>query len=398
MSTEDSSLESSSPRWLTAPLWLAGFRPFFTLAFVSGALLPLIWGLVFAGQWPLPASALPPLVWHAHEMFYGFGWAVLGGFLLTASKNWVGVRGIHGAPLALATLLWLVERVAILWGGALPLPVRLIVLNGSVLFVGGYVFVTLVRFRRQDSFRDNGFFLVALPLFLAAKSLLLNVETFATGTAMTLGLFRVAFVVMLERTMPQFMKNAMQVTLVRNRLLDGAIKVLALLCVFQASLPPLFAAALLALLGGLLLTRLVLWHPLVGLRTFGIGIMYVGSLGLIAHLFLEAARVSGALVPIGAVSLHTFTFLCMGIIIPGMLIRICQGHTGRKLLFTKSDRVALGVLAAGAFCRLVATQLWPVHYQRWIALSAMAWAICFLVIGVRLVPFLFQPRVDGRVH
>jgi uncharacterized protein involved in response to NO len=29
-------------------------------------------------------------------MFFGFGWAVLGGFLLTASKNWVKIRGYHG--------------------------------------------------------------------------------------------------------------------------------------------------------------------------------------------------------------------------------------------------------------------------------------------------------------
>jgi hypothetical protein len=32
-------------------------------------------------------------------MFFGFGWAVLGGFLLTSTKNWVGVRGYHGTPL-----------------------------------------------------------------------------------------------------------------------------------------------------------------------------------------------------------------------------------------------------------------------------------------------------------
>src|SRR4051812_6242280 len=95
------------------PIWLAGFRPFFTLAFVSGAILPIVWALVFAGLLVLPASGLPALTWHAHEMFYGFGWAVMGGFLLTASKNWVKIRGIHGGPLALAALLWLVERVAV---------------------------------------------------------------------------------------------------------------------------------------------------------------------------------------------------------------------------------------------------------------------------------------------
>ena len=46
-----------------------------------------------------PAGAGPFSVvqWHAHEMFFGFGWAVMGGFLLTSTKNWVHIRGYHGA-------------------------------------------------------------------------------------------------------------------------------------------------------------------------------------------------------------------------------------------------------------------------------------------------------------
>lgn len=380
------------------PLWLVGFRPFFTLAFVSGAVLPLVWGLVFAGVVALPAASLPPMFWHGHEMFFGFGWAVLGGFLLTASKNWVKVRGIHGGPLALAAALWLVERVAVLYVGALPPLVRWPLLNVSVLYVGAYVAWTLVRYRQQDTFRDNGYFLVALPALLVAKTLTLDPATFAVGSALTLGLFRVAFVVMLERTMPQFLKNAQSTVLVRKRWLDTPIKALTLGAAFQAFLPTTVAAVLLAVAGVLLLVRLVLWRPDVGLRHFGNGLMYVGSVGLGAHLLLEALRVTGTVVAIGALSTHVFTFLCMGIIIPGMLIRICQGHTGRKLLFTTSDRIAIGLMGGGAFFRLVATQAWSAHYQTWIALSAIGWAACFAIIGVRLVPFLFQPRVDGREH
>ena len=30
------------------PLWLVGFRPFFLLACLAGALLPLIWALLFS--------------------------------------------------------------------------------------------------------------------------------------------------------------------------------------------------------------------------------------------------------------------------------------------------------------------------------------------------------------
>ncbi|MFZ5462249.1 MAG: NnrS family protein [Pseudomonadota bacterium] len=55
----------------------------------------------------VPSLSFPVVQWHAREMFFGFGWAVMGGFLLTATKNWVRVRGYHGPPLVfLAAACW----------------------------------------------------------------------------------------------------------------------------------------------------------------------------------------------------------------------------------------------------------------------------------------------------
>ncbi len=366
---------------------------------MSGVLFPVLWALVFSGVISLPASGPGPVQWHAHEMLYGFGWAVLGGFLLTASKNWVKIRGLHGGPLAFAVLLWCVERGALFLPaqGAMA-PVRFVLLNVFGLYVIGYLVWILVRYHKQDTFPDNGFFIVGLPVFLVAKNLLLNPETWTIGVTLSIGLFRLAFAVMFERTMTQFMKNAMKVEVPRYRWLDHAIKALVLLAAFEALLPTPVAASLLSAAAILLFARLLTWKPLVGLRTFGIGIMYVGYMGLVVHLVLEALRLTGRFVGIGTVSVHAFTFLVMGLIIPAMLIRICQGHTGRKLLFTRSDRLAMGAMGVGAFFRLVATQLWPAQYVTWVALSAVGWSLCFLVIGARLVPFLWQPRVDGREH
>jgi hypothetical protein len=104
------------------PLWLVGFRPFFALACLAGLSLPIVWILIFKGVMPAPAQRLSPVQWHAHEMFFGFGWAVLGGFLLTASKNWVGVRGYHGTTLMLLAAAWLFERLGMSFGGGWPRP------------------------------------------------------------------------------------------------------------------------------------------------------------------------------------------------------------------------------------------------------------------------------------
>ena len=102
------------------PLWLVGFRPFFALACLAGMILPMLWVLIHLGILPAPALPVAPLQWHAHEMFFGFGWAVLGGFLLTSTKNWVGIRGYHGASLVVLTAAWLFERAGMSLGGAWP--------------------------------------------------------------------------------------------------------------------------------------------------------------------------------------------------------------------------------------------------------------------------------------
>jgi uncharacterized protein involved in response to NO len=88
----------------------------------------------------------------------------------------------------------------------------------------------------------------------------------------------------------------------------------------------------------------------------------------------------------------------MGFVIPGMMIRISQGHTGRAIAFATSDRVAYLFMALAAFFRLIATQAWPASYSTWITLAGVGWSLCFVVLAFRLTPYLWQTRVDGRVH
>jgi uncharacterized protein involved in response to NO len=47
-------------------------------------------------------------------MVYGYGMAVIAGFLLTAVRNWTGVQTLHGTPLLLLFLLWLAARILLL--------------------------------------------------------------------------------------------------------------------------------------------------------------------------------------------------------------------------------------------------------------------------------------------
>jgi uncharacterized protein involved in response to NO len=92
----------------------AGFRPFFLLSALWASLAIPIWLAFFTGQTQV-ATAFSPVVWHVHEMIFGFGAATVAGFLLTAIPNWTGGMPLQGGPLAVLVLLWIAGRIGVLF-------------------------------------------------------------------------------------------------------------------------------------------------------------------------------------------------------------------------------------------------------------------------------------------
>ncbi len=386
-------------RFSAHPLWLVGFRPFFALACLSGLSLPVLWTLMFSGVIQAPAAAFTGIQWHAHEMFFGFGWAMLGGFLLTASKNWVKIRGYHGRSLVLLAAAWCFERLGMWFGAAWPQPLFLLSNQLFLVAIVAMLLATLLRHRETDGYRrDNIFFLLLLPLFPLAKFLLLDGPYAQAGQAMALGLFRLAFLIMLERTLTDFMKNIFKAAILRHPLLDGAIKALALAMAFSGFLPPMATAGLAALLALLLAVRFAYWKPALAFTRLDIGIMHLGYLGIIGQLLVVAFEQAAQVVWVGSVSTHLFTFGVMGLIIPAMILRISRGHTGRKVAFDAVDRGVLWIMILALLLRVVAPQLAPDAYMLWVQLATACWFAGFATLAWRVVPLLLQPRIDGREH
>ncbi|AXS80266.1 NnrS family protein [Dechloromonas sp. HYN0024] len=382
----------------THPFWLVGFRPFFSLTCLAGMSLPVIWALIFSGAVTLPDASFTAVQWHAHEMFFGFGWAVLGGFLLTSTKNWVNIRGYHGPALILLAAAWIIERIGMAFGGSWPHAAFLLTNN---LFLGSIVAMllwTLIRHRETDSYRDNAFFLIMLPGFLIAKYLMLEGGDFTTGYSMAIGLFRLAFLVMLERTLTGFMKAAFQTQLLRHPVLDMSIKLLGLVLVLEFALPRPITAAISLTLATLLAIRFFYWKPQLAFQRLDIGVMYIGYLCLVAQLLIEALGHAVTFIWVGSVSVHLFTFGVMGLIIPGMIVRISKGHTGRKVIFQTGDKLVLVIMLAALFARIIAPQWLPAAYLGWIHLAATCWFAAFAILGWRTIPLLLRPRIDGREH
>jgi uncharacterized protein involved in response to NO len=221
---------------------------------------------------------------------------------------------------------------------------------------------------------------------------------FSAGNAMTLALFRLAFLVMLERTLTQFMKSAFQVHILRHPGLDLSIKLLALVLVGGFLLPDALTAALSLALALLLLWRFAFWKPLLGMQRIDIGIMYIGYLAIVAQLLLLALGQFSSASWTGTISTHVFTFGAMGCVIPAMVVRIANGHTGRKVVFTGVDRSILYLMLAALLIRVLLPQLMPDSYLVCIQAAAACWLFAFGLLGWRYIPYFLRPRIDGRAH
>jgi uncharacterized protein involved in response to NO len=99
----------------------AGFRPFFLGSSIWAAIGVPLWLYAYTGELIVP-TALPPPIWHAHEMIFGFAAATVAGFLLTALPNWTGRMPLQSGPLATLVSLWVIGRVVVLHSAVIGSP------------------------------------------------------------------------------------------------------------------------------------------------------------------------------------------------------------------------------------------------------------------------------------
>lgn len=102
------------------------FRPLFLLASLYAPLLISFWLLHLYWQPFLNLTEQNPMMWHSHEMLFGFVAAGIGGFLFTAVANWTGRPPIHGMTLIAMCVCWIAGRLVMLFGAGLPMLVTVV--------------------------------------------------------------------------------------------------------------------------------------------------------------------------------------------------------------------------------------------------------------------------------
>ncbi len=379
------------------PLLRLGFRPFYGAAAAYAALAVPLWVAVALGgfAWPGP---VPALLWHAHEMLFGFAAAVIVGFLLTAGKAWTGQATPRGLALGGLVLLWLAARLA----AVVAPPVVFAVLDLALLPL---VAAALARVLLRAGNRRN------LPLVGLLLLLTLANAAFHASALGWLDLnplrplhAALALVVMIEcvmagRVVPAFTMGATPgLKLAAPRWLSPAALAATVAGLAAWVLAPaaggwaLFTAAVLALAAVLHAALLASWRPWATARRPILWILHAAYAWIPIGLLLLAASALGVVA--ASAGVHALAVGATGGLVIGMVTRTARGHTGRPLKVGRVETGAYALVMAAAALRVL-LPLAGLPRLAWM-LAAACWTAAFSLYLVVYAPWLAQPRVDGK--
>lgn len=376
-----------------APVYRLGFRPFYLLAAAFAAIAVPAWTLAWLGL--MPAGPVD-LLWHTHEMVFGFAAAVVAGFLFTAVQNWTGLPTPHGRALQGFVLLWLAGRCAAL--GAPPLLYA--VIDTAFLFAVALAILRLVL--RSGNRRNLPICLVVALFGVCNLAYHLALAGWLPVSPLTPVHAAILLVVVLVaviggRVTPMFTRNgapgsrpraypALDLASVASIVLLGAAWLTGALGWLVAVLGVLAA--------GLNGSRSLLWNPLATLHYPLLWSIHLSFALLAAGLLALGLAGAGVVSPSSA--LHVLAVGAMAGMIGAMITRTARGHTGRTLQPGRTEVVMFTLLPLAALARLGANLVDGAGRNGALALSAALWSLAFIVYLLRYAPWLTSPRSDGK--
>ena len=377
------------------PLLRLGFRPFYLGTALLACLAVPLWIAIFLGriQVPLPMS---PLLWHAHEMLFGFAAGVVVGFLLTAVKAWTGLETARGPLLGALALLWLAARLA-----SLVAPYAVYATLDMLLLPA--VAAVLLRVLIMAGNKRN-IPLICLLLLMAAANLVFHLSVLGivavpavSALYAELALILMVVSVITGRVVPMFTRNVTP-GLVINMPRKFELSLLAVtavalaLWVFAAPAPVVLVASLAA--GVMHAVRLWKWHPQVTFKRPILWILHASYAWLPLGFVLLALAQLGWVVP--SLAVHAFAVGVIGGLIIGMVTRTARGHTGRPLQPSRGEVVAYALVMLAAVLRVLVPAVQPAWYAYALEGAACLWAIAFAIYLVIYTPWLMRTRLDGK--
>src|SRR5687768_10493077 len=354
-------------------LFSAGFRPFFLLASAWAALAVPVWLAAYVHGYT-PRGALPALFWHGHEMVFGFGFAAVAGFLLTAIPNWTGRLPVRGMALAGLVSLWLAGRIAMLVPAAALL---------DLAFPAAFIAVVARELIAGRNWRNLPM-LVALALLFSGNVLVhlhaLDIAYLAPD-GIRLGIATLCMLIALVggRIVPSFTRNWLAKARLAPPAPEGALDRIALLLTLIALAAWVgrapFSSWLLLGAGLALAVRLSRWRGLSTLREPLLFILHVGYAWLALGLILLGFDAGSS------AALHALTVGAIGTMTLAVMTRASLGHTGRAL---SADRATVAIYALVTLAALmrVLSPLAGAYAVLVTSLAGLAWSAAFATFAI----------------
>lgn len=371
-----------------------GFRPYFLVAGLGAAVLAPLWMWAFLGG-ASPSGVLQGVVWHGHEMVYGFTMAVVAGFLLTAVENWTGRPTLRGAGLLLTVAVWITARIGLWFPGWL----------GPIADLAFLPLVTAgiaVPLWATGNRRNYGLVALLTGLWLANVAVFLDAAGWVPGAALpalrvSVQGVAVLILVIAGRVVPMFTRNAtgdasLHATPWLDRLAIGATALFALLQLGFAPAP--IEAGVAGVAGLATLGRMVGWWTPRLLSQPLLWVLHLGHAAVGLGLLLHALPALG--VAVGTGPLHMITIGGIGMLTLGMMARVSLGHSGRPIQVGTPMAAAFLALAIAAAARVFGPWLDPARTTTWWWIAAGLWSAAFLTFVVLYARILVSPRADGK--
>lgn len=389
----------------TGPALLSvGFRPFFLLAGLWAVLSMLLWLLFLSGLIGLE-SVFDPVSWHAHELIFGYGSAVVCGFLLTAIPNWTGRLPVTGRPLALLAATWVAGRVAVLGGGLLgPAGAPLVALIDLAFLVAlaGIVAREIIAGNNRRNLPVLGLVLVFLIGNGAFHWSAWSAGAAAGETGARLGIAVLVVLISLigGRIVPSFTRNWLvkqgpgPLPVPMNRF-DGAVLAVSIIALGGwIALPEARVTGGALLLAGVAqMARLARWKVWRCLSEPLVWVLHLGYAWVPVGFLLIGAGIAwpGAIPASGA--LHAWLAGAVGLMTLAVMTRASLGHSGRPLAARATETAIYLLVLGSAILRIVAGFGGP----NWLlTLAATGWIAGFGLFTIAYWPILTRPRLAPK--
>ncbi len=382
------------------PLFRLGFRPFFLFGALFSVIAMFFWLGQLNGWLTLPGIA-NPVWWHAHEMLFGFGAAIVAGFLLTAVQNWTAHPGVRSWRLAILVALWAIPRGLLPWLGEadpflmamdltwLPLcawflaqPIVIARQWHNLFFVPLLLLLTLLNCASwlwRDEVATIEHLLITTVLLFATLIAVMGGRVIPFFTARATGLERAAALLWLER-----------ISLASLWLILLCWLILPTQWTTSAYIAPLYIVA-----GGAHLWRQLRWRLATTLAHPLLWSLHIAYLFIPLGLFALTAHAAGVPITLSLAS-HLLSAGGIGVMVLGMIARVSLGHSGRALKVGRRITLAFMLVILSALLRVLIPQLWPASTLMGWNLSGFSWIGAYGLFIWVYAPILTSPRADGR--